>query len=228
MFSWSAIGDVDGPVVVYCHGTPGSRHEVPHPEVVDSLGVRLLTFDRPGYGDSAPWPRASLLQVAGRALDDLRVQGVERCAVLGWSGGGPHALAFAAAAPDRVRAVGLIASWAPMNPPDAGLPLGVRFAMRVGASAPRAALRAMLRGSGRKDVGMTDDVVRVSRPWGFAVDEVAARTRVCAWHAEHDPQVPVGPWRGLAGVDLTVLPGAAHDISPETWAAALREVTTAD
>ena len=68
---------------------------------------------------------------------------------------------------------------------------------------------------------LVDDVRRVARPWGFDVEELATSVRIVAWHAERDPQVPIGPWRAISGVDLHVLPGDSHDVSRELWAAAL-------
>jgi pimeloyl-ACP methyl ester carboxylesterase len=226
VFAWATTGDEHAPTVVYLHGTPGSRDDVPYRDVVTDIGARLLTFDRPGYGASPALPDASLLDVARRALADIDALGVGRFAVLGWSGGGPHALACAAFAPERVTAVGLLASWAPMRPPDPGLPRGVRFAMRVAATAPRGVVRAMFVASGRRSEGMVDDVRRVARPWGFDVDAVAARTPVRAWHAAGDREVPIGPWQGRPGIALTIVSGGDHEVDRATWRAALRALVT--
>ena len=158
-------------------------------------------------------------------VGDLDDQGVERFSVLGWSGGGPHALGCAAIAQSRVRAAGLLGSWAPMNPPDRGLPLGVRFAMRVAATLPRPAVRLMLLG---RPSGMVDDVCRVSRPWGFDVEQLASSVRIVAWHAEGDRQVPAAPWRAVKGVELNLVGGDSHDVAPDLWEIALREVAIGD
>jgi len=219
--AWSEAGDPGGPAVVYFHGTPKTEEPFAYTEVADEVGVRVLMVDRPGYGSSPPRAGASFTDVARMVLDDLAGMGVREFAVLGWSGGGPHALACAADSPSRVRSVGLFGSWAPMDPPDRGLPLGVRFAMRVAANLPRPAVQLMLLG---RSAGMADDVRRVARPWGFDVERVAASVRVVAWHAEHDPQVPVAPWRAVKGIELNVLPGDAHDVSRDLWKVALRSV----
>lgn len=228
VLSWSEVGDQRGPVVVYFHGTESVKHRIPYPDVADELGVRVLMADRPGYGNSAPMSDASFSDVGRVVLADLDEQGVDQFSVLGWSGGGPHALACAAFAPRRVRAVGLFASWAPMNPPDRGLPVGVRFAMRVAATLPRSAVRAMLLIGRQSSVGMIDDVRRVARPWPFDVERVASSVPVFAWHAEADRQVPLAPWRDVNGIELTVLPGASHGVSREVWEDALRSVTNAE
>jgi pimeloyl-ACP methyl ester carboxylesterase len=233
----SEAGNTTSPTVVYFHGTGQGKKEIPFRNVVELLEAHVVMFERPGYGSTPPMADASLLDIAGLVLDQLDQQGVDRFAVLGWSGGGPHALACAALAPDRVRAVGLLSSWATMTPPDPGLPVGVRLAMRAAPTLPRPALRVMFllgsmlglapRGVGalrEPNDGFLDDVRRVARPWGFDVKQVAASVPVLAWHAEDDPQVPVTPWRNVPGVELAVLPGGTHEVSSDVWKAALRRV----
>lgn len=85
------IGPPTAPVVLCCHGIPGSRQEIGWAAPVlagSGVPVRLLAWNRPGYGGSA-WALD-----AATVLEGL---GVYRCAVLGASGGAPFALAFAAA-----------------------------------------------------------------------------------------------------------------------------------
>jgi pimeloyl-ACP methyl ester carboxylesterase len=109
-------GDPDGKPVVVLHGTPGAgTFYAPH--VADALekGIRLITYDRPGYGGSTAQPGRSI----GDCADDIRAiagaLGIDRLAVWGMSGGGPHALACAALLPDQVVAVGSLASPAPFG-----------------------------------------------------------------------------------------------------------------
>jgi pimeloyl-ACP methyl ester carboxylesterase len=96
------------------HGSP-SAGIFYGPHVVDAQkrGIRLITYDRPGYGGSAPQPGRSV----GDCAQDVRAiagaLGIHRLAVWGMSGGGPHALACAALLPDMVVAVGSLASPAP-------------------------------------------------------------------------------------------------------------------
>jgi pimeloyl-ACP methyl ester carboxylesterase len=81
--------------------------------VLHGLGVRLITFDRPGYGGS---DRQKFRRVANVVDDVLAIAdalGVRQFAVLGRSGGGPHALACAALLPDRVTRAGILVSLAP-------------------------------------------------------------------------------------------------------------------
>jgi len=109
------IGDPEGKPVVHFHGTPGSRLELAWAdEVVTAAGVRIIAFDRPGYGGSSP-SRFSLGSVAKTAIGLANFIGLDHFRTLGWSGGGPFALATAAIAPDRVDAVGVIAGAGPFQ-----------------------------------------------------------------------------------------------------------------
>jgi pimeloyl-ACP methyl ester carboxylesterase len=100
--------------VLVLDGTPGSRL-VFEDDVAsaDRHGIRLISYDRPGFGGSDPRPARSV----GDCVDDVRAivasLGVTRCGVWGVSGGGPHALACAALLPDLVGAVAVLASPAP-------------------------------------------------------------------------------------------------------------------
>jgi len=109
-------GDPQGPVVVAHHGTPGCRYPLfPDPSVAD--GLRLLTYDRPGYGGSAPNPGRAVADAAAdvEALADALE--VERFGTLGFSGGGPHALACAALLPGRVARAAVLVGVAPIDDP---------------------------------------------------------------------------------------------------------------
>jgi pimeloyl-ACP methyl ester carboxylesterase len=107
-------GDPGGTPVVLLHGTPGCRHGVVPREVMDERpGVRFIAYDRAGYGDSDRGPGRRVAQAARdvAALADALKLG--RFAVLGLSGGAPHALACAALLPSRVRRAAALAGLAP-------------------------------------------------------------------------------------------------------------------
>jgi pimeloyl-ACP methyl ester carboxylesterase len=108
-------GDPDGPVVMYFHGTPGSRLDICFgDELAAGRGVRVVSFDRPGYGGSAPAPfgLASVAADAHAIADEL---GVARFATLGLSGGGPAALAAASVGGGRVIRAGVASGAAPFQ-----------------------------------------------------------------------------------------------------------------
>jgi pimeloyl-ACP methyl ester carboxylesterase len=100
--------------VVYLHGTPGSRvGPFPRGRVLYELGVRLISFDRPGYGGSDRQPGRRVASVARDVEAIADHLGLDTFAVVGRSGGGPHALACAALLPDRVTRAGVLVSLAP-------------------------------------------------------------------------------------------------------------------
>jgi pimeloyl-ACP methyl ester carboxylesterase len=107
-------GHPAGRPVFLLHGTPGSRvGPFPRGRVLYELGVRLVTFDRPGYGRS---DRLALRRVADVAADVEAIAdalGLDQFAVLGRSGGGPHALACAALLPGRVTRAAVLVGLAP-------------------------------------------------------------------------------------------------------------------
>ena len=108
-------GEPEGHGVFCLHGTPGSRlcwHEVV--EDAAKRGIRLNAYDRPGYGSSDPDPGRSVADAADDIAAIADALGVERYAVYGGSGGGPHALANAVR-PERVVAVAALASVAPWD-----------------------------------------------------------------------------------------------------------------
>lgn len=104
----------DGAPVLVHSGTPGSRL-LYRPWVEDALsrGIRLIGYDRPGYGGSSPDPGRSVADAAGDVSAIARALGISRLCVWGVSGGGPHALACAALLPDLVAAAAALASPAP-------------------------------------------------------------------------------------------------------------------
>jgi pimeloyl-ACP methyl ester carboxylesterase len=112
-------GDPDGRPIVVHMGTPNSRHLYLR-IVLDAVekGLRLISYDRPGYGDSAPHPGRTVADAASDVRTICAELGLERVATWGISGGGPHALACAALLPDLVAAAACLASLAPYGPED--------------------------------------------------------------------------------------------------------------
>jgi pimeloyl-ACP methyl ester carboxylesterase len=100
--------------VFYHHGTPNiGSPPAPLFPASERLGLRWVGYDRPGYGGSTPRPDRDVASAAGdvgRIADEL---GLDRFAVLGHSGGGPHALACGAMLSDRVLAAVSISGLAP-------------------------------------------------------------------------------------------------------------------
>jgi pimeloyl-ACP methyl ester carboxylesterase len=109
-------GPRTGSPVVSHSGTPGSSLLSPHHvAAAERAGVRLLVIDRPGYGASTRQPGrlvVDVVAIVSRIVDDL---GWDRFAVWGGSGGAPHALACAAALPQRVTRCASVVGPAPFD-----------------------------------------------------------------------------------------------------------------
>ncbi len=112
--SYLDLGDPDGLPVVSCHGGLSSRLEVlPAADAAEALGVRLIAPDRPGVGGSARQPGRTLLDWPADVVELTEALGIERFAVMGWSLGGPYAMACGWVQADRVSVVGVIAGTVP-------------------------------------------------------------------------------------------------------------------
>ncbi len=109
-------GDPRGYPVFLMHGTPGSRlGPRPRTLVLHQLGIRLIAYDRPGYGDSTSLRGRQVAHAVHDVLAIADAMAVGRFSVVGRSGGGPHALACAALRPDRVRSAAALVSLAPRD-----------------------------------------------------------------------------------------------------------------
>jgi len=113
--AYGEFGSPHGVPVLVCHGSAESRLFEADPDWTAQRGVRVITPDRPGFGGSDPLPSRTLLGWAEDAGDLLDALSIDECRVIGWSGGGPHALAAAYALGSRVRRVALVASFAPVH-----------------------------------------------------------------------------------------------------------------
>jgi pimeloyl-ACP methyl ester carboxylesterase len=109
-------GDPDGVPVLVHAGTPGSSLFY-EPTVRDAAerGIRLVTYDRPGYGGSTRDEGRNIAACASDVEAVCNALEISRFCVWGISGGGPHALATAALLPDRVAAAAALAPVAPFD-----------------------------------------------------------------------------------------------------------------
>ncbi|WP_235493455.1 alpha/beta fold hydrolase [Leifsonia sp. Leaf336] len=104
----------DAPVLVWHHGTPQTGAVIePVASEAAARGLRVVSCARPGYPGSDPLPGRSVADAAADVLAVLDALGIDRFATMGASGGGPHAFACAALAPQRATAVVTFAGIAP-------------------------------------------------------------------------------------------------------------------
>jgi pimeloyl-ACP methyl ester carboxylesterase len=111
-------GAPDGAAVLVHNGTPNSRLLFgPWVALAERQGIRLISYDRPGYGGSTRQAGHSVADCAEDVRAIAAALGIDRLGVWGISGGGPRALACAALLPDLVPAVASLASIAPWGAP---------------------------------------------------------------------------------------------------------------
>jgi pimeloyl-ACP methyl ester carboxylesterase len=143
-------GPEDGlPLVFHC-GTPNAPVEFPLlADAVDARGWQLVAYSRPGYAGSTPHEGHAVADAASDVAAILDHLELDRFVTLGWSGGGPHALACAALLPDRCRAAASLAGVAPFDADglDFLAGMGPENVEEFGAAAEsRAALETYLEG----------------------------------------------------------------------------------
>jgi pimeloyl-ACP methyl ester carboxylesterase len=139
VLGFAQYGDRQGKVVIHFNGSGGSRLEHPADEtILTDLGIHFVSTDRAGHGISDPQPDRKLLdwpEDISQLADHL---GTHKFYVMGWSAGGPHALACAYALPERVLAGAIISGLAPPDRPHPyeGLPTPNKALMIIARSFP--------------------------------------------------------------------------------------------
>jgi pimeloyl-ACP methyl ester carboxylesterase len=258
--SVDCLGAPEGKPVFLLHGTPGVRNG-PRPRgiILYRLGIRLISYGRPGYPGS---DRKENRTVGGAAEDVAAIAdyfGIARFSVVGRSGGAPHALACAALLEDRVTCAAALGSLAPYDAEGldwlAGMTNSNRQAYRNAEDDLGTLIATLKEHAGRvrsnsesllrllwpdladhdKEVignialrrkiaevhaealresadGWIDDVIALSRPWGF--DLSAIKAPVMLWHGIDDVFSPVSHTYWLAkrigSPELVIDNGAAH------------------
>ena len=129
--AWTECGPVDGVPVLRMPGMPGCRWTLRADRSPWSeRSLRVITTERPGFGTSPRRPGRGFAEHAADVAEILDHLGLARVWVYGSSGAAPHILAFAAAYPQRVRAVSIMAGAAPMSDAEAEaetmIPVNVR------------------------------------------------------------------------------------------------------
>lgn len=116
VLGYAEYGDPDGLPVFSFHGAVSSRLDASClDDACSRLGVRLIAPDRPGMGISDFRPGRTLLDWPDEVLSLADQLKIDRFPVLGWSAGGPYALACGYAIPDRVTVASVVASGVPVE-----------------------------------------------------------------------------------------------------------------
>jgi len=112
--AYETWGDPKGSPVFLLHGTPGSRHGPrPRSHELALMGIWLIAYDRPGYGQSDRHPARRVADAAADVALLADSLGIDQFAVVGRSGGAPHALACAALLDGRVTSAAALVGLAP-------------------------------------------------------------------------------------------------------------------
>ncbi|MEU4480855.1 alpha/beta hydrolase [Micromonospora sp. NPDC023966] len=192
-------GGSDRLAVFWHHGTPNiGAPPAPLFAAADRLGLRWVSHDRPGYGGSTPLPGRDIASAAADVAAVADALGLDRFAMMGHSGGGPHALACGALLPDRVVAVVCGAALAPYGA--AGLdwfagmvPAGV--ASLRAAAAGRAAKEAHENSGAVYDPEFTPaDLAALHAEWSWFDSVVGPATRSGPGGLIDDDLAYVHPW----------------------------------
>jgi pimeloyl-ACP methyl ester carboxylesterase len=119
--SFAEYGDPRGRAVLWMHGTPGGRRQIPEEARIAAAetGLRLICIDRPGVGHSTPYQYDNILEFANDLEVVVDLLGIDDFAMVGLSGGGPYVLASAYALFPRVKAAAVLGGVAPSVGPDA-------------------------------------------------------------------------------------------------------------
>jgi pimeloyl-ACP methyl ester carboxylesterase len=169
--------DADGRLAVFWHHGSPNIGAPPEPlfSVADRLGIRWVSYDRPGYGGSTPRQDRDVASAAGDASAVADALGIDRFALMGHSGGGSHTLACAALLRERVLGVVVVAGMAPFDAE--GLewfegfgPAGV--AELRAAAAGRAALEKHLAESDDEPEFTPEDEAALAGEWSWFIDVV--------------------------------------------------------
>jgi pimeloyl-ACP methyl ester carboxylesterase len=108
---YEEFGNRHGPPVVLFHGLPGSRLFRPGPTDV----ARVVTLDRPGYGESSALEGRTVTATAPDVAALLDHLDIDECALIGWSGGGPFATGCAYALGARVTRLAIVSAPGPLD-----------------------------------------------------------------------------------------------------------------
>lgn len=114
---YANYGQADGKALFYFHGHPGARVEAKFlADQAEQIGVRLISTDRPGMGLSTFKAHRGYLDWPDDVIALADSLQIERFAVIGFSGGGPYALACAYKIPHRLTACGIVSGVGHINP----------------------------------------------------------------------------------------------------------------
>jgi len=182
-------GPEGGIPLLFHNGTPSSGQLFrPFVAAASQRGLQMVSFSRAGYGSSTRNPGRRVADVVSDVVAALDQLGDPRFYTLGWSGGGPHALACAAMLPERLIGAATVGAKAPYDAEGLDWMAGMgqeNIAAFSAAVAGDAALRTLLEEVGPSFATITPE--KVAARLGNLVSDVdrsAISGESAAWLAE--------------------------------------------
>ena len=210
--------------VVWHHGTPNVGSP-PQPlfQASERLGLRWVSYDRPGYGGSSPNPGRTVASAAADVAAVADALSIDRYAVIGHSGGSCHALASAALQAERVIGAVSVSALAPVDADDldwfAGMSPAGEATLRA-AAAGRAAKEAHEASATDEDPGfVAADLRALDADWGWFGSVVGPALRDGPGGLIDDDLAYVAPWGfdpAAIRTPVLLLHGTADRIAPST------------
>lgn len=233
-----SYGDPEGFPVLYCHGGLSAPVDIAFADdAARERGVRIVAPARPGIGSSDRCRDRLVADWASDVSAVVAALGIERFSVLGWSAGGPFALAVAAGLAPLVVHTATVGGMAPLAPPLSARQLGLRLDQVLFPLSRRSRRLAALvvRLSALAPAGVERNLLlRTLPPEDKAVvekmtpAEAAAGLRDATRHGPggvaDDYAVIASTWGfepGDIGAAVTVFQGAADTLLPRSHAEAL-------
>ena len=185
--------------VFWHHGTPniGAPPE-PLFAAAEGLGIRWVSYDRPGYGGSTPYPGRNVASAAIYVSTIADALGIDRFAVMGHSGGAPHALACGALLPERVLGVVSVAGLAPYGAEGldwfAGMSDSGVASLRAAAEGRAAKERYESEAEYDPEMFTAADHAALSGTWSWVLDVVGPAVEGGPGGLIDDDLAYVGPW----------------------------------
>jgi pimeloyl-ACP methyl ester carboxylesterase len=169
--------DAGGRLAVFWHHGSPNIGSPPQPlfAAAEELGIRWVSYDRPGYGGSSPHPGRNVAAASAYVSTIADALGIDRFAVMGHSSGGSHALACAALLQERVLGAVVVAGMAPFHAEGLdwfeGFGPGGEADLRA-AAAGRAALEKRLAESDDEPDFTPEDEAALAGEWSWFIEVV--------------------------------------------------------
>jgi pimeloyl-ACP methyl ester carboxylesterase len=219
--AYTEHGALSGKPVLFLHGNPGSRYQR-HPDesIAQSVGARIITPDRPGYGKSDFQPGRKLLNYPDDAAQLMDSLSVDKFAMLGVSAGAPYAAVCAYKLASRATRTAIVSGLSPLDRDNAfeGTHPSLRKGYELVRTLPGWLAQVVLKLQARKQLrdpegSLSERFALVSRDDQAALTRPEVKAQVLGYRQEavrqgvkgtlRELQIHISPW----GFPLSAIPG---------------------